>query len=120
MTSRAEVVSILPWFKVHPGKLGEFKALLPRFVAQTSTEPGCLFYDFTLNGDVVHCRESYRGAGAALAHIQNVGALLGEASRIADLQRLEIHGAAAELAKMKEPLKALPVEWFVLEVALER
>ncbi len=119
MTPRAEVVSIHPWFKIHPGKLAEFKALLPRFVAQTSSEPGCLFYDFTFNGDIVHCREAYRGAGAALAHIQNVGALLDEAFKIAEVQRLEIHGSAAELAKMKEPLKALPVEWFVLEFALD-
>ncbi len=120
MTPRKDVVSICPWFKVHPGKMAEFKALLPRFIAQTSSETGCLNYDFTFNGDVVHCRESYLGAAGALTHIQSVGALIGEALKLSELQRLEIHGAAAELAKMKEPLKDLPVQWFTLECALER
>ena len=120
MTPRKNVVSLYPWLKIHSGKLAEFKALLPRFIQQTSSEAGCLFYDFTLNGDVVHCREAYVGAEGALAHIQNVGALLGEALKISDIQRLQVHGSAAELAKMREPLKDLPVEWFVFEMALEK
>ena len=43
-----------------------------------------------------------------------------QALQIADLIRLEIHGAAAELDKMRESLKDLPVSWFVLETGLEK
>ena len=68
----------------------------------------------------MHCREAYVGAESALAHIQSVGALIGEALKISDIQRLEIHGSATELAKMKAPLKDLPAVWFDLELALEK
>lgn len=120
MTPRKKVVSICPWFKVHPGKLAEFKALFPRFIARTSSETGCLNYDFTLSDDVVRCRESYAGAEAALLHIQSVGALIGESLKLSALLRLEVHGAAEELEKMKAPLKDLPVQWFVLQAAWEK
>ena len=59
-------------------------------------------------------------AAGALAHIQNVGALIGESLKISDLQRLEVPGSAVELEQMKAPLKDLPVVWFTFEVALEK
>ena len=120
MTPRKNVVSLYPWFKIHAGKIAEFKAMLPRFIQQTSTESACLFYDFTFNGDVVHCREAYVGAAGALTHLQNVGALLGEALKISDIQQLEVHGSAENLAQMKDPMKDLPVAWFTFEAGLEK
>jgi hypothetical protein len=43
-----------------------------------------------------------------------VGPLLTEALKIADLIRLEVHGPAAELDKLKEPLAHLKPGWFVV------
>ena len=106
-------VSIHPYFKAHPGKLEAFKAGLPAFRAKTATEKGNLFYEFTINGDEVFCREGYTGADALLAHLENVGALLAEAFKIADLVRLEVHGPTAELDKLRAPLAHLKPEWFV-------
>jgi len=117
MTSRT-TVSIHPYFKPHDGKLAEFIAGMPAFVERTRGEESVLFYDFTVCGDTVFCREAYVGAEGALRHLDNVGDLLGEALRIAELVRLEIHGAADELDKMREVLKDLPVQWFVLETGL--
>ncbi|MBV9126717.1 MAG: hypothetical protein JO117_01385, partial [Verrucomicrobia bacterium] len=51
--SHAPFVSIHPYFRVHPGKLEEFRALLPRFVERTQTEEKNLSYDFTIAGDTV-------------------------------------------------------------------
>ena len=113
-------VSIHPYFKVHPGKLDEVRALLPRFVEKTRSEPGCLFYEFTIDGDTVFCREAYRDADAALAHLQNVDALIGEMLKLSDLARLELHGPAAELDKLRSPLADLKPAWFVYECGLER
>lgn len=114
-------VSIHPYFRPHEGKHEEFLAGLPAFVEQTSSEEGCLFYDFTVKDDgVVFCREAYVGGEGALAHLQNVGEMLEQALAISDLLRLEVHGAAAELDKMREALKDLPVDWFVLETGLKR
>lgn len=120
MTSET-TVSIHPYFQPHEGKLGEFIAGMPAFVERTASEEGVLFYDFTVSSEgIVFCREAYVGAAGALAHLENVGDLLQEALTISDLIRLEVHGPAAELEKMREPLAELPVAWFALETALQR
>ncbi|MFM7100811.1 MAG: putative quinol monooxygenase [Verrucomicrobiota bacterium] len=116
----SDVVTIAPYFQVHPGRWPEVQAILRRFVEQTRPEPGCLYYDFTVNGDVVHCREAYQGAAGALAHLGNVNPLLQEMLQVADLARLEIHGPAAELEALKAPLAALPVAWFTYACGLGR
>ena len=113
-------VSLHPYFKVRAGQLAVAKALLPRFVEQTRSEPGCLHYGFTIDGDTVFCREAYRDAEAALAHLQNVGALLAEMLQHAELVRLELHGPAAELEKLAAPLADLKPAGFVCECGLER
>lgn len=115
MSSLSNFVSLHPYFKVHPGKLEAFKASLPAFVEKTKTEQKNLFYDFTINGDEVFCREGYTDADGLLAHLANVDALLKEALKIADLTRLEVHGPAHELDKLKGPLANLKPTWFVRE-----
>ena len=113
-------VSIHPYFKVHPGKLDAARALLPQFVAKTTTEPKCLSYEFTTRGDTVFCRETYADAEGTLAHLANVGELLAEMMKVSDLARLEIHGPAAEIEKLKGPLAGYNPEWFVYEVGLNK
>ena len=54
----------------------------------------CLYYGFSFNGNEAHCREAYEGAGGALAHLGNVGALLEDVLKIAERVRLEIHESA--------------------------
>ena len=120
MTRLSTCVSLHPYFKVHPGKLDDFKALMPAFVAKTATEQRVLFYAFTVNGDEVFCREGYDGGEGILAHLENVGPLLAEALKISDLLRLEIHGPAEEIEKLKEPLAHLNVSWFACANAIEK
>jgi quinol monooxygenase YgiN len=113
-------VSLHPYFQVHAGKLDAAKALLPAFVEKTSSEPKCRYYEFTINSDIVFCREAYADAEGTLAHLENVGALLGEMLKVADLIRLEVHGPAAELDKLKAPLASLQPAWFAYETGLPR
>jgi quinol monooxygenase YgiN len=113
MTPLSNFVSLHPYFKVHPGKLESFTAAFPGFVARTTSEEKNLFYEFTVNGDEVFCRETYTDAKGLLTHLDNIGALLAEALKIADLIRLEVHGPAAELDKLREPLAYLKPAWFV-------
>ena len=61
MSTSDSAVSIHPYFKVAEGKLEEAHAFCEKFVAATTTEPG-----------------SYANAEGLLAHLDNVGALLGE------------------------------------------
>jgi quinol monooxygenase YgiN len=120
MSHISSFVSVHPYFKIHPGKLDQFKSLLPNFVEKTRAEPKNLFYDFTINGDEVLCREGYLDAEGLLTHLANVDALLEEAFKIADRTRLEVHGPGAELDKLKGPLAALDPAWFVRECGLDR
>lgn len=115
MASLSNFVSLHPYFKVHPGKLEDFKAKLPAFIEKTATEEKNLFYGFSINGDEIFCREGYVDAEGVLAHLDNVGAMLAEAFKIADLTRLELHGPAQELEKLKRPLAHLKPAWFTVE-----
>jgi len=89
--------------------------MLPRFVEKAAMEKENLFYGFTVNGDEIFCREGYESAEGVLAHLDNIGALLAEMLTMANLVRVELHGPAEELNKLKAPLAHLNPAWFTLE-----
>ena len=120
MSVQDKCCTIVPYFKVSTGKLGAFKKLCPQFVAKTAEETKCLYYGFSFNGDLAHCREGYADAEGLLAHLKNVGSLLEEALKISELTRLEIHGPEEELAKLREPLAKLKPQFFALEYGFRR
>jgi quinol monooxygenase YgiN len=113
-------VSLHPYFKVHLGKLQAAKSAFSQFVEKTATEKDNLFYGFTVNGDEILCREAYGSAEGLLAHLDNVAAPLSEMLKVADLIRIEVHGPAEELEKLKAPMAHLNPAWFTLETSLSR
>jgi quinol monooxygenase YgiN len=115
MATLSRFVSLHPYFKVHPGKLDAFKAAVPAFVEKTRAEEKNLFYEFTINGDEVFCREGYTDAEGLLAHLESVGGMLAEALRIADLVRIELHGPVEELDRLRVPLSHLSPACFELQ-----
>ncbi len=115
MTTEDKVCTLVPYFEIAEGKLAEFKALGPKFVERTKTEAGAVHYAFSFSGQNAHCREGYVDAAAVLAHLENVGALLAEALKISKIVRLEVHGPAAEVDKLRTPLAGLNPQFFVLE-----
>ena len=120
MTTQDTCCTLAPYFKVHDGHLETFKGFCEEFVKLSDTESKCLYYGFSFDGDQAHCREGYKDAEGLLTHLDNVGALLGEALKISDLTRLEVHGPEAELAKLREPLAELNPQIFVLEYGFRR
>jgi hypothetical protein len=100
--------------------MAEVHPLLREFVSKTTPETGMLHYEFTVADEVVFCREAYLNADDVLAHLANVGPLLDRMLTMADLVRLEIHGPAAELEKLRAPLSALNPTWFVYECGVTR
>ena len=120
MTEPDTCCTLVPYFKVNEGQLGAFKALTERFVDKTRSEPGCVHYAFSFDGDAVHCREGYDSAAALLAHLDNVGAILQEALKLAAITRLEVHAPAVELAKLRAPLAGLSPAFFTIEGGLRR
>jgi quinol monooxygenase YgiN len=107
-------VTFHPYFKVPPDKLDFLKGILPEFLAKTRDETGNLFYEFSIKDDEVFCREGYVDAAALLAHLENVSAMFAVALKMAELVRLEVHGPAEELEKLKGPLAHLKPAWFTL------
>ena len=120
MATQDTCCTIVPYFEVPEDKITEFKSLCEQFVAKTETETGCLYYGFSFNDNEAHCREGYENAEALLVHLDNVGDLLELALQISELTGLEVHGPAAELAKLKEPLADLPAQYFTLEYGFRR
>ena len=122
MATNDTCVTIHPYFKVKDGQMDEVKSYLERFVEMTRSEDGCLYYGFSFDGDKLFCREGYVDGDGALAHLGNVGALLGEMleSGIAELTELQVHGPEAELAKLREPMAALNPTYWALEYGFRK
>lgn len=112
--------SLAPYFQINNGCMDEFKTLCERFVDKTASEEKCQYYGFSFNGTIAHCRESYQDAEGLLTHLDNVDSLLQEALKISELLRLEIHGPEQELAKLREPLKDINPQFFVVEYGFRR
>lgn len=115
MATEDRCCTIAPYFKVREGQIDAFRALCERFVEKTSSEPECLFYGFSFDGEQVHCREGYTDSDALLSHLENVAALLGESLQLAEITRVEVHGPERELQKLRQPLADLNPQFFTLE-----
>ena len=119
MSKLSHAVSLHPYFQIREGNLDAFLALMPQFVEKTSTEPACVYYDFMRNGNVASCREAYVGAEGVLAHLGNVGELLGKFLELSDLIRLEVHGPIEELDKLRGPLAEMKPDFYIWETGVE-
>ena len=120
MSTFDNAVSIHPYFKIKEGQMEACHSFLAQFCEKVVNEEKCLYYNFTLQGDVLCCREAYRDADGVQAHLDNVGALLGELLGIADLVRIELHGPAEELEKLKPILTDMNPEYYVCECGIGR
>jgi quinol monooxygenase YgiN len=120
MATQDKCCTIVPYFKVQSGELGAFKELCEQLVEKTSTEPKCLYYGFSFDGDQAHCREGYADAEGALAHLENVGTLLQETMKISEITRLEVHGPEEELTKLRGPMAEMQPQFFTLEYGFRR
>lgn len=120
MSLQDHCCALYPYFQVQDGCLEQFRELCQRFVERTATEEKCLYYGFSFSGNQVHCREGYADAAGLLAHLENVGDLLQEALKIAQITRLEVHGPAPEIDRLREPLAAFQPQFFVVEFGFRR
>ena len=81
-------------FRIHDGKLDEFKAVAAKFLAVTrEKDPATRQYDWFLSADQTECvvQEAYDDADGFLAHLENVSALFPEFDAIAE-SALEVFG----------------------------
>ena len=108
MATQDQCCTVVPYLKVHVGKLESFKALCEQN------------YGFSFDGDQAHCREGYGDADGVLAHLQNVGTLLEELLKISDIILFEVHGPGQQLEKLRGPLADFKPQFFTLEFGFRR
>ena len=113
--------TLAPYFKLKDA--AKFKEIWKGDYAKFAHKEDCVHYAFTFTEDNTraHCREGYPDAAKLLQHITDVGTVFHPneggclAPDVAELEKLEIHGPAAELDKLKEPMKDLPVVYYTCE-----
>jgi hypothetical protein len=120
MSSLDTAVSIHPYFKLHAGQLEACHSFLAQFNERVAGEDKCLYYNFTFNNDMLCCREAYVDADGVQAHLDNCGALLAEFLKIADLVRIEVHGPAEELEKLKSTFADFHPDYYTYACGIER
>jgi quinol monooxygenase YgiN len=102
-----QVTATLP--KIASSDLGEFKQLAAQLLKRTKGETGALQYDWFLSADETKCvvRETYENSDAVLAHIANVGELLGKLAELGGGLEIESFGPVspqlAEAAAALQP-----------------
>ncbi len=120
MSTFENAVSIHPYFKIQEGQMEACKSFLAQFNEKVVHEEKCLYYNFTFNDEILCCREAYQDAIGVQAHLENCGALLGEFLKIADVIRIELHGPAEELEKLKSTFADLNPDYFTYACGIGR
>lgn len=111
-------VTIVPYFTPADGKMKEFTDGFGAFfkgVRRGTKE--CLYYGFATDGKKVFCREGYKSAEGALAHLKDVKEPLDKAVALCGEGGLDLSvmGPASELEKMKEALTPLGAKFYELD-----
>lgn len=96
-------IQITAKFKIHPGKVEEFKKNANDAIAiVTEKEKGktCLQYDWFFSPDETECvvRETYTDSNAVMTHLGNVGEVLGQLLAISDFTG-EFYGPVSDEVK---------------------
>lgn len=94
-------IQIIAKFKIHEGKAEQFKKIAAQCVtAVKANEPDAFQYDWFFNSGETECvvHEIYIDSKAALAHLGNVGELLGQLLSMSVFEG-EIYGNMSEELK---------------------
>lgn len=116
------VIHLYPYFSITKGREADFKKIwsdaYPATQAAAGDEKNMMYaFCFSTDADGVTtalCREAYGDADGLLLHLKNVDTPLKAvlSDDVSTLKRLEVHGPAAELAKLKEALGPLGAAFF--------
>lgn len=94
-------------FKIHAGKLNEFKALAAQAMDTVKAkDKNTLQYDWFFNDDQTECivKERYTDSNAVFEHLANMGELFEKILKISDLS-LEVYGNPSE--ELKKAIAAM-------------
>jgi hypothetical protein len=101
-----ETLTVLVYWSIRD--YARFLAGVKNFQDLTKQEEKVRYYGFCLSGAKAICREGYDCAEGFLEHLKNVGEPLEAAMEVASITRVEVHGPAAEVEKLRNPLSTFP------------
>lgn len=92
---------------ISAGKIDEFKKLAAEMIKKVeANEPNIVSYDWFLSDDKSKCYvlERYKDSEAVLAHLGNIGEMMGPLLELAPITRLKLYGNPSdELRQAVEP-----------------
>lgn len=93
---RLQITATFP--NISSSDLGDFKRVAAQAMVTAKSEPGTLQYDWYFNADSTKCviRETYASSDALLAHMGNLGELLGEITDLGGGIEVEVFGDPSE------------------------
>ena len=82
--------------KISPDNLDQFKKIAGEALQIAAGEPGCLQYDWFFNADETACvtRETFENSDAVLAHLGNVGEIIGPVVQLGGGIEIETFGGS--------------------------
>lgn len=97
---------------VNEGQEEALRALAKTFSEKTKTEPGALAYEWSLsdNASRLHIHERYADSEAALAHLANVGPVLGDLLALVTPVQIDCYGRVSDA--FREATKDLPMVYY--------
>jgi quinol monooxygenase YgiN len=111
-------IQITAKFNIHEGKVEDFKKIAAQCVPTVkANETGALQYDWFFNAAETECvvRETYVDSNAVLAHLGNVGELLGQLLSMSDFEG-EIYGNMSE--ELKHALAGMNIKVYSFYLGL--
>ncbi len=103
-----DTIRVITRALIHPGKVEAFTEIASACLAATRRDPGTQSYEWYLNANRTECLilEVYEDSNALLAHIGNLGDLLGRLMSVSDLT-IEVCGdPSPELRQVGESVGA--------------
>ena len=112
-----KTLDALARFRIKPGELENFKRIAAQMieaVRENEKGAGCLQYDWYYNDALSECivREIYKDSEAVLAHMGNVGPMLGQLGAISELS-LQVCGTPSE--ELKKASEGMNITYYTFE-----
>ncbi len=107
-------IHVLARFKIHEGKLTEFKQGADKCVLVTQKEPGALMYDWFIDEENLMCTvvETYKDSEATMAHVGNIQESLTHLMTMSDFSGEVFGNASDELKAALKGMNVVPVPFY--------
>mmetsp|Transcript_159670 Transcript_159670/g.291372 ORF Transcript_159670/g.291372 Transcript_159670/m.291372 type:complete len:594 (+) Transcript_159670:96-1877(+) len=108
-------VTLFSYYDYADGNRSHVEAIMAGVITLTKEEPGNLFYGWAHRDTGYVIKDCYVNAQAYLDHVLNMQQLRQNAAKVYSLTKVEVHGPAKELEKLKTVLSASTTTYWAAE-----